>query len=241
MEKLVCALWAGTEPREIFNARLMTQLPNALQQARAYAIRLNLRDKAVEDGQGIIQRWQAPQQDAIVQFWLPSANACFRGDIDALLQHHCDRFAAWLVAESSIIANHVHPAPDGQRTQGWSQASFITFRPDLTWKEAVHFWHGHHTRVAVETQANFEYIQNIIVRALTNSAPAYDAFVEECFPLVALEDRHAFFDAVGDDEKFSRNTSAMLESCTQFLDFSRIDVMPTSQFNFALEARKPVP
>ena len=168
-----------------------------------------------------------------MQFWLPSANARFRSRIDVILASSCQRFAAWLVAESTIIANSPQPSEPGQRTAGWSQASFISFRPDLTHSAAVDHWHSHHTRVAIETQSNFEYVQNIIVMPLTPHAPTYDAFVEECFPAEAMTDSATFFDAAGDPAKFDANLAAMQDSCEKFIDFSRIDIIPTSQFDFA--------
>lgn len=225
MEKVVAALW-GVE-----NARLRSGLPDALKAAGARRIRINLRDEAVAAGAGLVQRWQSPQQDAVVQFWLPSANARFRGDVDAALGAYSTRFSAWLVAESTIIQNTTHPPVAGARTWGWSQASFISFRPDLSRQEAISLWHGHHTRVAIETQANFEYVQNLIVAALTPDAPAYDAFVEECFPLAALDDPAAFFDAQGDAAKLKANVDTMMDSCGRFIDFTRIDIIPTSQFD----------
>jgi len=102
----------------------------------------------------------------------------------------------------------------------------------MTRTESIAHWHSHHTRVAIDTQSNFEYVQNLIVRPLTDNAPAYDAFVEECFPLAALGQPEAFFDAVGDAEKFAANLAAMMDSCAGFIDFTRIDVIPTSQFDF---------
>ena len=71
-----------------------------------------------------------------------------------------------------------------------------------------------------------------MVRPLTPEAPAYDAFVEECFPAAALTDPHAFFDAVGDEAKFQANLATMMDSCGRFIDFARIDVIPTSQYDF---------
>ncbi len=231
MEKVIAALWAdGT--REAFNARLLASLPRALAEAGASQVRINLRDDAVEPAASLIQRWQDPQQDAVVQFWLPSANARFRAAIDAALAAHSARFALWLVAESTIIPNTAHPVPRGAHGWGWSQASFISFRPDLPRQEAIAFWHGHHTRIAIETQANFEYVQNLIVRPLTDNAPAYDAFVEECFPAEAMTSPPAFFDAVGDEDKFRANLAAMMDSCGRFIDFTRIDIIPTSQHDF---------
>ncbi|MBA4088967.1 MAG: hypothetical protein C0494_00065 [Sphingobium sp.] len=234
MEKLICALWASEgETRAAYGAYLVEHLPGALAATGAHGIRLNIRDARVEPATALVQQWQAPQQDAIVQFWLPSANARFRGAIDAVLAAHSGRFAAWLVAESTIITNSAYPPEAGRACAGWSQASFISFRADMDRADAIAHWHGHHTRVAIETQANFEYVQNIIVRPLTPDAPAYDAFVEECFSDAAMTDPHAFFDAVGNEAKFAQNLSAMMESCAGFIDFSRIDVIPTSQFDFA--------
>lgn len=234
MEKVIAALWAPAgESRADFGSRLLQSLPAALAGAGASGIRLNLRDAVVADADALVQQWQAPQQDAVVQFWLPSANARFRDEIDALLGRASTRFAAWLVCESTIIANTAHPAQAGQRTPGWSQASFISFRADMTRAAAIAHWHGHHTRVAIDTQTNFEYVQNLIVHPLTDDAPAYDAFVEECFPLEAMVDPAVFFDAIGDPAKFEANLAAMNDSCAGFIDFSRIDVLPTSQFDFS--------
>lgn len=238
MEKVVCALWRhGGEDIAAFNARLLAELPGALEEAGASTIRINLRDDAVAPAMGLIQRWQAPQQDAIVQFWLPSANALFRGPADVAIARHCNRFAAWLVTESTVIANLAHSPSTGQRTWGWSQASFISFRRDIPRETALAYWLTHHTRVAIDTQSNFEYVQNLIVRPLTDDAPAYDAFVEECFPEAAMTEPAAFFDAVGDTARFDANLAAMMESCAAFIDFARIDILPTSQFSFAGQAK----
>lgn len=232
MEKVIAALWAKPdEDRAAFNARLLAQLPQALQAAGASKVRLNLRDAAVAPAGALIQRWQDPQQDAVVQFWLPSANAILRDAVDTVLAAHSARFALWLVAESTIIANTAHAPNPGARTWGWSQASFISFRPDLSRQDAIAVWHSHHTRVAIDTQANFEYVQNLVVRPLTEGAPAYDAFVEECFPAEAMTNPQAFYDAVGDEAKFQANLATMMDSCGRFIDFTRIDIIPTSQFD----------
>jgi hypothetical protein len=226
MEKIVCALWG------VDSVAMLADLPDALKAAGASGIRINLRDKEVAAGAALIQKWQDPQQEAVVQYWLPSANAIFRADADRAIAAHCGRFAAWLVAESTIIANHEHPPVSGQRTWGWSQASFINFRNDLDRMEAMNVWHSHHTRVAIDTQSNFEYVQNLVVCPLTDGAPEYDAFVEECFPVGALNDPHAFFDAVGDPAKFEANLDSMMDSCGRFIQFGRIDIIPTSQYDF---------
>lgn len=233
MEKIVCALWANEGGiQEDFNARLLASLAPALAAAGARHIRVNLRDAVVAPAAPLIQRWQSPQQDAVVQFWVPSANALFRGPVDAALAAHCGRFAAWLVCESTVIRNSAHPPHSGHRTWGWSQASFISFRSDIGKEAACAIWRSHHTRVAIDTQANFEYIQNRIVEPLTSNAPHYDAFVEECFALEAMTDPQCFFDAAGDPARFDANLAVMMDSCARFIDFARIDIIPTSQYDF---------
>ena len=57
----------------------------ALQDAGASKVRINIRDAAVDAGAGLIQTWQDPQQQAVVQYWLPSANALFRAKADAAI------------------------------------------------------------------------------------------------------------------------------------------------------------
>mgnify|MGYP001366482059 CR=1 FL=1 len=238
MEKVVYALWRGREQRRAaFNARLLAALPEALANAGAGGMRINLRDAQVDPAAGLVQQWQQPQQDAVVQCWLPSANALFRGAADRAIGGLCDRFAAWLVCESTVIANMAHPPVAGQRTWGWSQASFITFRAEVGRESALRHWHGHHTRVAIDTQSNFEYVQNAILCPLTLDAPAYDAFVEECFPPEAMTDPAAFFAAEGDPGRFKANLAAMMDSCRAFLDFTRNDIIPTSQFDFPTSSR----
>ncbi|QGP80496.1 EthD domain-containing protein [Sphingobium sp. CAP-1] len=234
MEKIIVALWAPEgESREAYAARILASLPQALRAGGAQHIRLNVRDAEVMPADPLTQRWQAPQQTAVAQFWMPSSNRRFRGAVDAALASHSARFAAWLVCESTIIAPKAgsEPAQPGRST-GWAQASFISFRADMPREAAISHWHSHHTHVAIETQANVEYVQNLIVKPLTDDATAYDAFVEECFAVEAMTDQSAFFDAVGDANKLAANQKAMMDSCTAFIDFARIDIIPTSQFDF---------
>lgn len=233
VEKVICLLWAEEGAgRERFNAGLIERLPAALADAGASRIRLNLEDAAVAAGAPLRQSRGPRQHDAVVQFWLPSANALFRAATDRVLDAESARWHGWVVAESTIIANAAYPARRGERTAGWAQMAFLTLPEQLShalWRAS---WQDHHTLVAIETQANFEYVQNLVVHALTPDAPPYVAIVEECFPEAALTDQLAFFDAVGDPARFRANLDRMMESCDRFIDRGTIDVIPTSQFCF---------
>lgn len=233
MEKIVCALWRQADDDLLsFNARILASLPDALAAAGASRVRINLRDEGVRPAAALVQQWQDPQQDAMVQYWLPAANKMFRSRADEAIGACCSRFSAWLVSEATIIPNSKHPPASGQRTWGWSQASFITFRGDVDRAASLRHWRGHHTQTAIGTQANFEYVQNLLICPLTPDAPPYDAFVEECFPPEAMSNSAAFFDAAGDKARLKANIDAMMASCTAFIDFSRIDIIPTSQFDY---------
>lgn len=233
MEKLICLLWAEAgADREQFNAGLIERLVPALADAGASRIRLNLEDAQVADGAPLRQSRGHRQHDAVVQFWLPSANALFRGATNRVLAAESAFWHGWVVTESTIIANAAHPPVRGERTQGWAQTAFLTLPERLTHAQWLELWQDHHTRVAIETQANFEYVQNLVVRPLAPDAPPYVAIVEECFPEAALTDPLAFFDAVGDPARFRAHLDRMMASCDRFIERGTIDVIPTSQFCF---------
>jgi hypothetical protein len=64
---------------------------------------------------------------------------------------------------------------------------------------------------------------------LTPDAPPWAGIVEELFPASAMTDAAVFYDAVGDDDRLRRHQAAMIASTQRFLDFTAIDVIPTSQ------------
>lgn len=233
MEKIIAAIWApqGTERAE-FNRQVHQELAERLSRAGAQHIRLNLRDESVAPAAPLTQCWQNPQQDGVLQFWLPSSHPMFFAPVEAVLAQFCGQYAAWLVTESTIITNRDHAPAKGERTYGWSQMAFLRFRPDISRDAALDHWRDHHTEVAIVTQSNFEYVQHLVIRALTKNAPQYHAIVEECFPPEAMSDPATFFDAVGDAARLAENTRRMQESCEGFLQFGELDVIPTSQFNF---------
>ena len=233
MEKIICALWkSDEEEREAFNARLLETLPVRLADLGAAHIRLNVEDKQTEKAAALRQSRGADQHHAVLHYWLPSAHALFRAKIDALIDTMVARWAGWLVLESTIIPNQAHPPQPGVRNWGWSQMAFLTLPQGMAQEDWRRIWQEDHTRVAIETQSNFEYVQNLIIRPLTPHAPPYVAIVEECFPDTAMTDPFAFFDAAGDKAKFAANLDRMMTSCARFITPGTIDVIPTSQYNF---------
>lgn len=227
MEKLVYLLWknpgqAATRWRDEIRA---TTGP-ALIALGAQQVQFDCVDDAVAAGEGfrIISR-EPP--DGLLMFWLPTSN--FRESCEALLRECSAKIAGYLVTESCIKDGTGHCAA-GRRTRGFSLIGFLQRPARLSEKEWLHVWLGSHTKVAVDTQSTFRYVQNVVTRTLTEDAPTLDALVEEGFPAAALTSQHAFYDAVGDEEKYQRNLQAMMDSCHRFIDFDRIDSMPMSEY-----------
>lgn len=226
MEKLIYALWDADDQY------LLTELPNSIDAQGGANIRINIQNDDVAEGSGLIQSRGELLPNAIVQFWIPSSNAILRKDMDMLINEHCSKCHVWLVAESTIIPNEKHPPVSGERTAGFSQMAFLTLPPKMNWKDWRAVWRDYHTQVAIDTQSNFEYIQNLVIEPLDEKAPPYVAIVEECFPMEALTDPLVFFDAAGDQQKFEKNLEIMMDSCGRFIEPGTIDVFPTSQFNY---------
>jgi hypothetical protein len=230
LEKIVYALWrdAATD-REQFNARLRNEVAPRLA-GLARAVRINVQDAEVANGTSPRMACTNPQMEAVVQLWLDSANDPARAPIDAIIAEIAPRFAAWLVCESTALPNTLYPPRAGERTEGFSQIVFLGLPPRLTSDGWLQIWRRDQTPVAIETQSNFEYVQNLVVRPLTYGAPSYAAIIEECFPYAALTDEAVYFDAVDDPVKLAAIQQRMMETCARFIDFDRIDCIPTSQF-----------
>jgi hypothetical protein len=234
MEKVIYAAWARDgEHRAALNAWLTAETaPALLALDTVHGLRLNLQDRHTIRAEGLRLRCSdGAQPDAVAQLWIDAAHDAFRAPIDAIMRASAGSIAAWSVVESTIVANRDYPPRPGERTWGWAQVCFLR-RPDrldqATW---LHNWRELHTRVAIDTQSNFEYRQNLIVRPLIAGPQDYAAIVEECFPAEAMDDAHVFFDAVDDETRFAANTAAMAQSCARFIDEGGVDLLPTSQYD----------
>jgi hypothetical protein len=175
-----------------------------------------------------------PQMEAVVSVWVDTAMDRVRHPIEAVLAGAASKIAGYLVTESTPLRNTTRVAPSGARTDGFSNLAFLRRPARLTREAWLDAWQNGHSQLAIDTQSTFGYTQNVVVRAVTEDAPTFDGIVEELFPPEALTDLHAFFDAVGDDEKLTKNMTAMGESTDRFGASESIDVVPTSQYLFSI-------
>jgi EthD domain len=100
----------------------------------------------------------------------------------------------------------------------------------LTRQQWLQIWQHSHTPVAIETQSSFGYRQNIVMHPVSEPLVLCDAIVEENFPAEAMTDREAFYGAAGNPTLKAEREKRMIDSCTRFIDFDRIDCIPTSEY-----------
>ncbi len=231
MEKVIYVLKHDPQiDADAWASRLRKELATELQALGVLGLQVNAADSAVAPASAIRQTYSDPPVDGLVQVWLDTAIRKFREPVDQAVFAHAGPAAAYLVTESRPLPNRLHPPQPGQRTVGFSQIALLRRPQQLDYAAWLDIWHNSHTSVAVETQSNFEYVQNVVVRALTADAPPRDGIVEECFPAAAMTDPQVFFDAAGDEPKFQRNLALMMESVARFIDMPKIDVLATSQY-----------
>ena len=230
MEKLIYLLWNRADrPVEAWRSAMLNLAGGRLVEAGARGLQFNLVDSDVARGTGLRIVTQPPP-DGFVAFWLPTANR--RAAAESILADSHARIAGYLVSESTILPGVGRRGP-GRRSDGFSLIGFLQRPSRLTKPEWLKIWLGSHTDVAVETQSTFRYIQNVVTRRLTDDPPPLDALVEEGFPTEALDSPQAFYDAVGDEAKYRHHLKRMMDSCHRFIDFDRINSLPTSEYVIA--------
>lgn len=187
---------------------------------------VNVRDAPVRDAMMTLTTLDPPVA-AVISLWTeqyygPQVRAAI-----ALIESESDSAAAYLVTESTPMAPP--DSGDGTRTPGLANVALLRRPPDLDHRSWLHRWHVDHTQVAIDTQATFGYTQNVVVRALTEDAPAIDGIVEELFPDGAVSDPYAFYGA-SDEADLADRLKRLLASVSAFGAHQNIDTVPTSRY-----------
>ncbi len=233
MEKLAYVLWKrGDEPDDAFARRLLDEAAPRLLAMPIEGLRISVVDRDVAPGAKLRMGKMEPPKSALVSFWIEQAQE--RGGVERVLGGTCGRVAGYLVVESRPLVNRA--ARPGARTPGFALVTCIEPKAGLDYAEFIRLWHEQQRDCAIETQSTFGYVRNEIVRALTPGAPGlpslpkWAAIVEENFPLAALTDPAAFYDAVGDPAKLKRNQDRMIATCQSFLALDRVESHPMSEW-----------
>lgn len=234
MEKLVYLLWKPpADSAERYAQQMRVSTIPAIQALGATRVTASLEDAEVAAGEGLritsVGEGANAPKSGMISFWLEESQ--HRAGIEDALRQASDRIAGYLVVESRPLV--VEPTGSEVRIPGFSTVTCISRRSDLADEEFRRIWHTEHRACAIETQSTFGYTRNEIVRALTPDAPSWAAVVEENFPIEALTDSNAFFDAPGDKDRANANAKRMFETCARFLDLSQVDRTACSEYRFA--------
>lgn len=234
MEKIIYAAWRkSSDTLSECNDRLLGELKDQLLPL-VHGLRINIQDEIVASGNSPRYVVTDPQMDAIIQIWVDTSWSQIRGPIEDILAASLGQYQGWLVSESTPLKNSLYPSNVGERTQGFSQMVFLKRPAHLSFEEWQAAWQERHTKVAIDTQSNFEYVQNLIVRPLQSGPSPYAAIVEECFPIAALNDQQLYFDSVGDPDGLTEKYAIMMESCSHFMGEGGCDCIPTSQYDLKI-------
>ncbi|MDA2895304.1 EthD domain-containing protein [Mycolicibacterium sp. BiH015] len=225
MEKVIIAL-RGAPGDDAWCTRLRSDAARGLLDAGVPGLTVNVRDAAVTDSLMTLTTLDPPVI-ALVSVWTSQYYGRQIDTATTILGDMCDQLAAYLVTESvPLAAPRTEP---GERTPGFANVALLRRPEDLDERTWLRRWHRDHTQVAIDTQSTFGYVQNTVVRALTDDAPRVDAIVEELFPIEAISDLHAFFGAA-DDADLSERMTKMVASTTAFGANQNVDTVPTSRY-----------
>ena len=230
MEKIVTVLWKPAEMgKQEFADALLNDAAPEMVGLGARRLKVCVEDDHV-DGDALRMNPAPPPKSAMVSYWVECSED--RAPLEAVLAGHAASLASFLVVESQPIVNTELIAAPGERTPGMVQVTGIVRKAGLDYEEFIRIWQQEQRPCAIETQSTFQYVRNEIVRPLSGSAPPWAAIVEEAFPIEAMSDPYVFFDAVGDDEKFSANIGRMVDTVARMLEMDQTDVTITSEYVF---------
>ena len=227
MEKVMVALRAETADDQWVD-RLCGPVATALLELDLPGLVIHVRDAPVRDSLMTLTTLDPPVQ-ALVSLWVQQHyGEQVRRAVD-ILEPAAEQLAAYLVTES--VPMPPPPSPLGQRAAGLANIALLRRPTDMDEPTWLTRWHRDHTPVAIATQSTFGYVQNYVVRALTEDAPPVSAIVEELFPIEAAKSLHAFFGA-SDDADLHDRLGKMVASTATFGANVNIDTVPSGRYVF---------
>ena len=227
MEKLAYQLWKKDDDSlETFKEALLKNLSRDIGELVS-ELQINIADSDVIPANNLAQSNYPPAPNAVIFIKVKSY---FLADtLESHLEKITNKIYGFVVSES-IILDSSEKSPLGLRSEGFSQVVFLEKPERMSAYDWFEHWTNYHTKIAIETQSNFIYVQNTVVRSLQQTSPTFIAIIEECFPSSAMTDPAVFYAAENDPELLAKNTKIMMDSCEKFIDFNKIEVIPTSRY-----------
>ena len=227
MEKLAYQLWKKDDDSlETFKEALLKNLSRDIGELVS-ELQINIADSDVIPANNLAQSNYPPAPNAVIFIKVKSY---FLADT---LENHLEKITNKIhgfVVSESIILDNTEKSPLGLRSEGFSQVVFLEKPKTMSTFDWFDHWTNFHTKIAIQTQSNFIYVQNTVVRSLQKESPSFIAIIEECFPSEAMTDPEVFYNAQNNPEQFAKHVQIMMDSCEKFIDFKKIEVIPTSRY-----------
>lgn len=215
------------EPVALRDALLSPELLETLTGLGVSRWQVNVDDDAIAP-QALRLHTAEPAIRCVVSSWTDGDAAAVTALLAALAPENDPEPAGWEVEER--VPTPPPATPSGARADALANIAFLRRPAQMSQDAWLAHWHGPHTRVAIETQATFGYVQNVVRRPLTHAAPAVDGIVEELFPMAAMHDVHAFYGSGGDDAELGRRIERLMASVAAFGADRDLDLVPTSRY-----------
>lgn len=220
--KLMYAVWGSELPVVLHSPDLHARLRDA----GVRRLQLNVDDEHVAAAMRI------PTTDspigAIVSVWATSGPSAINRALGDVAEH----VEGWAVEERRPI--DPPETWDGSRVDALANVAVLRRPDELTQDEWLHRWLVDHTPIAIETQATFGYLQNVVTAPVTSGAPQVSALVEELFPTAGIDDIHAFYGSGGDDQELHARLTRLMASVARIGADRDLDLVPTSRYLYSL-------
>ena len=227
MEKLAYQLWKKDDDSlETFKEALLENLSRDIGELVS-ELQINIADSDVIPANHLVQSNYPPAPNAVL--FIKVKSYFLANTLESHLEKITNKIYGFVVSES-IILDSSEKSPLGLRSEGFSQVVFLEKPRTMSTFDWFDHWTNFHTKIAIQTQSNFIYVQNTVVRSLQKESPSFIAIIEECFPSEAMTDPEVFYNAQNNPEQFAKHVQIMMDSCEKFIDFKKIEVIPTSRY-----------
>ena len=227
MEKLAYQLWKKDDDSlETFKEALIENLSRDIGELVS-ELQINIADYDVIPANHLVQSNYPPAPNAVL--FIKVKSYFLANTLESHLEKITNKIYGFVVSES-IILDSSEKSPLGLRSEGFSQVVFLEKPRTMSTFDWFDHWTNFHTKIAIQTQSNFIYVQNTVVRSLQKESPSFIAIIEECFPSEAMTDPEVFYNAQNNPEQFAKHVQIMMDSCEKFIDFKKIEVIPTSRY-----------
>lgn len=243
MQKLIYVLPLPADTDRARFVPALMRLGERLAALGPTGLRLNVQDAGVDHGDAVAHHPALGRSsaygpfEAMIQLWLEDVSAPARAPYETLIADVAPVRHGYLVEERLLVHDLRQSAKAGERNDGFSQMAMLQIPETLDYGTWLQRWQERHTWVALSIHPHLEYIQNRVLEAVTADAPPIAGFGEEAFPIQGLHDERPLFRGGENDETFKALYQVMYEDAARFIDFERLDMLVTSQFDLPLPPR----